>query len=129
MKKGAKEALEEFLKVKEEYLNEPVIVEGIKDKAALKQLGFKKIIMTDKALYKVVEGITEKKVVILTDLDKTGKKIYYHLKKGLTDRGVVVDNKLRDLLFKTELRQVEGLTKYIETMESHTETPVEKQDL
>ena len=63
---------------------------------------------------RTIEEINEKKVLILTDLDKKGKQIYGRLKKDLNKRGVLVDDKLRNLLFKTDLRQIEGLKRYVE---------------
>ena len=57
----------------------------------------------------------DKKAVILTDLDKTGKKLYSKLNSDLSQRGVYIDNKLRNFLFRhTSLRQIEGLKDYIE---------------
>ena len=102
-----------------------IIVEGIKDKKALEHFGIKKIItLKGKPIYKVIEDFSEKEVIILTDLDKEGKKLYSKLKQGLTQRGVEVDNKFREFLFKTKLRQIEGLPRYstieIRQVLSHT---------
>ncbi len=93
----------------------PAIVEGIKDKKALESLGFRKIIaLNSRPIYKVVEGIKAKEVIILTDLDKEGKKLYKKLLDELSRNGIKVDNTFRDYLFKnTELRQMEGLPKYL----------------
>ena len=53
--------------------------------------------------------------IILTDLDKQGKELYGKLNSGLQQFGVKVDNNFRNFLFKnTKLRQIEGLTTYIE---------------
>ena len=93
--------------------NVRVIVEGKKDKKALEEVGFKNVVTLDKPLFAVVEKITDKKVVVLTDLDKKGKQIYGKLKKDLNKRGVFVDDKVRNLLFKTKLRQIEGLITYL----------------
>lgn len=96
--------------------NKLIIVEGKKDKMALEELGIKNIICLKNAIYKEIEEITEnnKEVIILTDLDKMGKKLYSKLKKGLTERGVRVDNHFREFLFKnTKLRQIEGIISYI----------------
>ncbi|MDD5253950.1 MAG: toprim domain-containing protein [Candidatus Nanoarchaeia archaeon] len=91
-----------------------VIVEGKNDEKALKEIGIKKIYAINrKAIYRVIEDINEKEVVILTDLDKEGKKIYSMLRTGLQRRGIRINNELRDFLFKTELRQIEGLPGYI----------------
>lgn len=115
-----KEILEELLehleKLKQE--NTLIVVEGYKDKKSLEALGFKRIIpLYRKALFKIVEYIVEKekRVVILTDLDKTGKRLYSKLKRDLSERGVYIDDRLRNFLFRyTKLRQIEGLKNYIE---------------
>ncbi len=110
-----KKSVADFLEAIDNFKDLPVIVEGKNDAVALKKLGFEKIIILKKGPnYKAVESVIEKKVIILTDLDAEGKKIYSELKKEFDKRGVFVDDALRTLLFKTELRQVEELTKYLE---------------
>lgn len=92
-----------------------IIVEGKKDKAALASLGFVNIVTLAKPLYLVIEEVASnyKKAVILTDLDKEGKLLYGKLSSGLQRHGVIVDNALRNFLFKsTKLRQIEGLASY-----------------
>ena len=98
--------------------NTPIIVEGKKDKAALKALGAKNII-TLCPTYQLVESLSqEKEVAILVDLDSEGRKIYHKLKDEFSRRGIKVNDKLRLFLFKnTKLRQIEGLTKYLIKMD------------
>ena len=90
-----------------------VIVEGKKDKSALEAIGVSTIFCIDKQpLYLVAEQVaaSNKKVVILSDLDNEGKKIYSKLRTHLQFLGVEVDNYFREFLFrKTKLRQVEGM--------------------
>ena len=91
-----------------------VLVEGVKDKKALERLGVENICcLNDKPLYEVVESVAanNKKVIILTDLDREGRRLYGRLKTQLQAHGVEVDNYFREFLFRnTKLRQVEGLT-------------------
>ena len=98
-----------------------ILVEGKKDKACLESLGCKLVVeIQRKPLYKVVEetSLLSKDVVILTDLDKTGKKLFSYLNSGLQNNGVRVDNHFRNFLFKhTKLRQIEGLQTYLNTYE------------
>ncbi len=98
------------------YSDKIVIVEGKEDKAALRRLGIINVVQLNKrALYKVVEELIEKgkEVIILTDLDKEGKKLYGRLNHDLQRFGVKVDNRFRNFLFKnTKLRQIEGLDSY-----------------
>ncbi|MDD5178163.1 MAG: toprim domain-containing protein [Candidatus Nanoarchaeia archaeon] len=92
-----------------------VIVEGKNDEKALKEIGIKRVYAINrKAIYKVVDEINEKEVVILTDLDPEGKKLYSILRNQLQTKGVKINNKLREFLFKTELRQIEGINHYFE---------------
>ncbi len=115
MKKGI-EALPEWLDNLKKT-DKQVVVEGKNDAAALRSLGFKGVIieLTGRALYQVIEEVSDKykSIIILTDLDREGKKLYSILKSGLLERGVQIDNYFREWLFKnTKLRQIEGLTSY-----------------
>ncbi len=93
-----------------------VLVEGQKDKRALEQLGISNVLSLKRPLYAVVEEIASKakEVVLLTDLDEEGKKLYHRLSVDLQRHGVKINNKLREFLFKTELRHVEGLVSYLQ---------------
>ena len=95
-----------------------IIVEGKRDKAALREIGITGEILelSKKALFEVIEQASEKasKVIILTDLDSEGKKLYSVLRRGLLERGVHVDKIYREWLFKnTKLRQIEGFHTYL----------------
>jgi len=100
--------------------NKLIIVEGKKDKNALEKVGIKNIFVLNGPLYKNIEKVSdnEKEVIILTDLDKEGRKLFSRLNSGLQERGITVDNRFREFLFKeTKLRQIEGLTRYIHSQE------------
>lgn len=57
-----------------------------------------------------------KKAVILTDLDKEGRKLYAILKTQLQFLGVKVDNYFREFLLKnTRVRQIEGLNNVLDS--------------
>ncbi len=93
-----------------------VIVEGKKDKKAVEMLGAEDVVLLNKPIHQTIDEVSErnKPVIILTDLDKEGKALYGKLAQGLQNRGVKIDNRLRNLLFKdTKLRQIEGLTTYL----------------
>lgn len=92
-----------------------IIVEGKKDKIALDYFDIKNIRCIDrKPLFEFAESIDEKDIIILTDLDKEGKKIYSFLKKQLVKKGKRIDNKFREFIFKkTELSCIEGLKTYL----------------
>ncbi len=95
--------------------NNLILVEGEKDKSALNKLGITNILAVSKTpTYKIIESIQQKEVIILTDLDKEGKKLYSILRHQLQKHGVKIDSAFREFLFKeTNLTQIEGLTHYL----------------
>lgn len=90
-----------------------IIVEGKKDKKALEELDIKNIKILKGPLYKFIESIKQKEVILLLDLDKEGKKLYKTLKAQFQKRGIKIDHKFRKFLFKTKLSQIEGITHYL----------------
>jgi 5S rRNA maturation endonuclease (ribonuclease M5) len=103
-----------------------IIVEGAKDKASLQKLGLQNIIMLKgKPLYKVVERVAKltSECIILTDLDREGKELYGRLRQDLQKHGVKIDDRFRKFLFKeTDLRQIEGLFRYVQRQATRTGT-------
>jgi len=102
------ELLEELLKFKQE----PVIVEGKKDRAALAALGFEKIfqIHRGQSLVEFVEGLQEfNRVAILTDLDQQGKILRKKLLKLFGPYGVHEIREPREIIARMKLSHVEGL--------------------
>ena len=115
-----KREFDEFLgKLKKDSKDKIIIVEGKKDKKALENFGIKNIIILRKPLYLIVEYVvkSEKECIILTDLDKKGKELYGKLSSSLKQFGVKIDDRFREFLFKTRLRQIEGLTRYMGKLE------------
>ncbi|MBS3128563.1 toprim domain-containing protein [Candidatus Woesearchaeota archaeon] len=121
------ELLLSFLeKIKEEKTL--IIVEGKKDKRALELRGIdiNQIVLLGKPLFLVVEEIVQKideehlpkRVVLLTDLDVEGRKLYSTLCQDLNTHGIQINNELRNFLSKnTKLKQIEGLTSYLSTLQ------------
>ncbi|MBD3312797.1 toprim domain-containing protein [archaeon] len=97
----------------------PIIVEGPRDVAALEAFGISNLHPLSKSLEAEAEEIASdnKEVVILSDLDPRGKRIYSVLSGLFTKMGVKVLNKPRELLFQTKLRQVEGLYHRVRRLE------------
>lgn len=95
-----------------------VIVEGMKDKKALEELGFTNVVfLKNKPLYEFVESIEEKEVIILTDFDVKGKKLFMVLRRQLQRRGIKVDNKLRFSLRNAGLSHVEGIVSFLSKLQ------------
>ena len=112
---------EEILNLIDNLKDKGVIVEGKKDKAALEKLDVENIIMIDRRpLFMVVEEVSSKfkSVALLVDLDKEGKLLYSKLNHDLSQKGVHIDNELRNYLFrKTKLREIEGLDSFLGRLE------------
>ncbi len=98
---------------------QPIVVEGIKDKRALSYYGITNIITaSNKPSYIITEEILckSKECILLLDLDKQGKKLFSILRHNLQKRGVKINNRYRNFLFKnTNLSHIEGLVRYLET--------------
>lgn len=99
----------------------PVIVEGIKDKEALEFFEIKNKIFTlsKKPIFAVVEDVIKDfgEVVILTDFDKEGKKLYGRLRSNFERFDCVVDNYFREFLQKNlRISHVEGLTSFFQRL-------------
>jgi 5S rRNA maturation endonuclease (ribonuclease M5) len=114
----------EFQKELEKATKLLVVVEGKKDKLALEKLGFQNIFVineTGKSLYEKIEEIEikakKKKICILTDFDKKGKKLYLLLKSELGEKKVKLNNAFRSILLKQNISHIEGLASFIENAE------------
>jgi 5S rRNA maturation endonuclease (ribonuclease M5) len=92
-----------------------IIVEGKKDKAALEKLGVTNVVaILRKPLFSFIESVEAEEVIILTDLDPEGKKLYGILKQGLQEKGIKIDTYFREYLFKkSKISQIEGLVHYL----------------
>lgn len=115
-----KQEFDDFLQeLKEKSEEKTIIVEGIKDQKALQEFEIKSVPMRRRALYKVVEYVIKKgkECIILTDLDKKGKQLYSRINSQLSNMGIRIDNKPREFLFKTKLRQIEGIVSYYNHLE------------
>lgn len=89
------EKMENIIK---DLTDQVIIVEGKRDKKALKSLGLKDIIaINGRPLYEVAEiaSNTKKEVVILTDFDKKGRQIEKKLRDLLQKHGKQSNSKLR----------------------------------
>jgi 5S rRNA maturation endonuclease (ribonuclease M5) len=105
---------EEVLSLIEEKKHLLTICEGKRDVIALRKLGFSNIRELDGPLYKVVESIEKgSRIQLLVDFDAHGRGLYSRLNHEFRQRGVYIDNELRELLFKTGVQHVEGLDTYL----------------
>lgn len=111
-----------FLELKNS--NKLIIVEGIKDRKALNELGVTNYIvfLNKKPIFEVIEDVAKitDKVVILTDFDKKGKELYGKLNSGLQRYVIKVDHYFREWLQRnTRLSHVEGLVRFLRNLYKH----------
>jgi len=99
-----------------------ILVEGKKDRYALNSFGLSNIMTIKKPLFEVVEeisGITDR-CILLVDLDKQGRKLYSYFKKNLQRRGVKIEDRFRQFLYKnTEITNIEGIKRYATRKEAN----------
>jgi len=94
-----------------------ILVEGKNDEAALRDHDITNVrVIVGIPFYRVVEEVarTTKEVIVLTDLDKEGRRWYGKLRHALQARGVKIDTQFREfLLRRTTLTHIEGLAHYL----------------
>jgi 5S rRNA maturation endonuclease (ribonuclease M5) len=112
-------------KIEHEVINTDdsvLVVEGKKDRKALEQFGFKKILeISGKSLECLIEKLKdEKSVVIMTDFDEEGEKKLSQLITFLRKYGVNVDTLLRKKfksLFKIQkFEELSSINKITESL-------------
>ena len=128
-----KDKREKILKILENLKEEsekgtPIIVEGKKDIQALRTFDIKGKIISAKTggksfldvIYEV-ENTKKREVILLLDFDRRGKELTKNLKKYLETTGIKLNltfwKKLSSLV-GTEVKDVEGLATYMETLKS-----------
>ena len=96
---------------------ELILVEGQKDKRALEIIGATApiAVLSKQPIFVTVESIAahHNKVIILTDTDKQGKKLYSVLSKNFKRLGVIVDDRFRLFLMKSKVSHIEGLVSFL----------------
>ncbi|SNZ02493.1 5S rRNA maturation endonuclease (Ribonuclease M5), contains TOPRIM domain [Persephonella hydrogeniphila] len=107
-------SLKEWLqKLKESSQKEGVytLVEGKRDLNKLKELGVKNIYpIKGKRFYDILEDLENAHlVIILTDLDKQGEKMYKKLSFILEREGVPVEGRFREKLKEIGIKHIEDI--------------------
>lgn len=116
----------------EELLNElresasagvPILVEGMDDEGALRELNVKgqifRVSNSSKTLLNFLESLTGfKQIIILTDFDRAGDKLAkfcaVHLKRLGVEPVIEFRQKLKALL-RRDVKDIEGLAKFLRT--------------
>lgn len=131
---SAEERLEQLERVFAELedLSEdtPIIVEGLKDAAALRRLGIVKNVVTlskGNSIFTFSEALARDhdSAVILTDWDRRGGRLARMLKEALSANGVSANERLRAqivILSKKEVKDIESMPSFIERLRAHAVT-------
>ncbi|HLQ03472.1 MAG TPA: toprim domain-containing protein [Nitrososphaerales archaeon] len=105
-----------------------LLVEGARDARAMRDVGYRGIIVSISALRRGPESrlASSKNVVIMTDLDREGRRLAARYAKSFTHRGLAVSLDQRRRL----LAASRGVFRHIENLKrfSHIVTDVEIQD-
>lgn len=121
------EQLEKVLQKLEDLSDEmPIIVEGVRDRNALRRLGITKNVLTlnrGVSIFSFCEGISRnfKHAVVLTDWDRRGGQLARMLKDGLEANGVKVNDSVRMqivILSKKEVKDIESLPTFVDRLKS-----------
>ena len=92
-----------------------VIVEGKRDYQLLKRLGVKNLYaLSGKNYFDLLEELPEEisEVVLLTDVDKQGERIFRKLKEIFESQGITVRGEFRRILKELEVEEVEQLSEF-----------------
>jgi len=98
--------------LREKSENIPVIVEGKRDRDFLKRFGINNIYtLSGKNYHDLLEELPEDttEVILLTDIDKQGEKIFKKLKGLLESQNITVDGSFRRYLKTLGVKEVEQL--------------------
>ena len=104
----------------------PVIVEGVRDVAALKKMGITKNVMPlnkGKSVFSFCEDLSKRTnaAIVLTDWDRRGGQLARMLKEGLVANGVKVNDRVRTqivILSKKEVKDMESMPTFIERLKA-----------
>ncbi len=99
-------------KLRKESRKSTVIVEGKRDREVLKKRGVKNILDISGKRFADILDLLEGKtgeVILLTDLDPQGEKIYRKIKELLVSQGFRVREDFREFLRKEDIIHIEDL--------------------
>jgi 5S rRNA maturation endonuclease (ribonuclease M5) len=105
------EELELFLEILDELKGKTVVVEGKKDLMAMIGLGFEVIPINMRHLADIIPLLEGKEVVILTDFDPEGRRLYIKLKYLLTKYKIKSNSRLRGKMMSLKKTRIEDFRK------------------
>jgi len=109
-----REPFNEFItRLREASRRYPVLVEGKRDLFTLKRFGIKNVYtLSGQNYFDLVESLPEdtERVVLLTDVDKQGERIFKKLSEVLGRYNIEVDGSFREYLRRLGIEEVEELS-------------------
>jgi 5S rRNA maturation endonuclease (ribonuclease M5) len=116
---------EEFLEILEELRGNILIVEGKKDEKALRSLGMRHILkVNSRPIGKVVQdaaSMAEKhknrQVIVLTDFDRTGRRLASQIRLLLQSRNIHADYRIRRDVMNLGIKCTEELASLSRSLE------------
>lgn len=102
----------------------PIIVEGLRDIAALKRMGITRNVISlgkGDSIFNFSENLsrTTRRAIILTDWDRKGGQLARMLKEALMANGVIANDNIRaklGILSKKEVKDIESMPAFIERL-------------
>jgi 5S rRNA maturation endonuclease (ribonuclease M5) len=112
----------------------PIIVEGLRDIAALKRMGITRNVISlgkGNSIFNFSENLsrTTKGAVILTDWDRKGGQLARMLKEALMANGVIANESIRaklGILSKKEVKDIESIPAFVERLHHRPLIPMKK---
>ena len=135
----AEERLEQLERVfqllEDESEEHPIIVEGLRDVAALKRLGITRNVLAINrgvSIFSFAEQLSRdwKGAIILTDWDRRGGQLARMLREALAANGVTANDHYRTqlvILSKKEIKDIESLPKFIENLRIHERPQIRRE--
>jgi dTMP kinase len=102
----------------------PIIVEGLRDIAALKRMGITRNVISlgkGDSVFNFSEDLsrTTRRAIILTDWDRKGGQLARMLKEALMANGVTTNDNIRaklGILSKKEVKDIESMPAFVERL-------------
>ncbi|MFW9779894.1 MAG: toprim domain-containing protein [Candidatus Heimdallarchaeota archaeon] len=98
------DAIQPFIRYCRDMQDAIIIVEGTRDRQTLQELGILNLVVVKggKSVDEVIDLIDERKrVIILTDFDKEGKRLRREFKRRIQrHKGIIIDSFARHFLYK-----------------------------
>jgi len=112
----------------------PIIVEGLRDIAALKRMGITRNVISlgkGDSIFNFSENLsrTTRRAIILTDWDRKGGQLARMLREALMANGVKANDNIRaklGVLSKKEVKDIESMPAFVERLSYRPLIPMKK---